>query len=65
MKPWRVCTPVAADSYHFDEEQDSDPDPHYSEKLDSDQPFMKHIRYQCVHLENYFPRTEGRVGYCF
>jgi hypothetical protein len=37
----RVCSPVVADSHHFDEEQDpdlygsdkSDPDPHSGEKL--------------------------------
>jgi hypothetical protein len=28
MEPWRVCRPVAADSYYFDEEQDPDLDPH-------------------------------------
>jgi hypothetical protein len=25
---WRVCIPVIADSHHFDEEQDPDPDKH-------------------------------------
>jgi hypothetical protein len=36
--PWRANRPVvaAADSYHFDEEQDPDPDLHISEKLDPD-----------------------------
>ncbi len=28
MDPWKVCRPVVADSYYFDEEQDLDPDPH-------------------------------------
>jgi hypothetical protein len=28
MEPWSVCRPVVADSHHFDEEQDLDPDPH-------------------------------------
>jgi hypothetical protein len=32
VEPYRVCRPVVADSYYFDEEQDLDPDPHYSEK---------------------------------
>ncbi len=32
------CRPVVADSHHFDEEQDLDPDPHYSEKSDQDPP---------------------------
>jgi hypothetical protein len=36
MEPWRVCRTVVADSHHFDEEQDPDPDPHLSEKLDPD-----------------------------
>jgi hypothetical protein len=27
MEPQRVCRPLVAD-YHFDSEQDSDPDPH-------------------------------------
>jgi hypothetical protein len=31
MAPWRVCKPG-----HFGEEQDTDPDPHSSEKLDPD-----------------------------
>jgi hypothetical protein len=31
MELWRVCKPG-----HFDEEQDTDPDPHSSEKLDPD-----------------------------
>jgi hypothetical protein len=30
IKPWRVFTPVVADSHHSNE----DPDPHLSEKLD-------------------------------
>ncbi len=38
MKSWRVCSPVVADSQHFDEEQDPDPNPHLSEKLDPDPP---------------------------
>jgi hypothetical protein len=29
MEPWRVCRPVVAESYNFDEEQD--PDSHQSE----------------------------------
>ncbi len=32
MEPWRVCKPVTAESYHFDEEQD--PDSHQSETRD-------------------------------
>ncbi len=32
-EPWRVCRPVGADSYNFDEEQDLDPDLHLSKKL--------------------------------
>jgi hypothetical protein len=28
MELWRVCKPVVVDSHHFDEEQDSDPDPY-------------------------------------
>ncbi len=31
IEPWRVCRPLVADSYHFDEELDPDPDPHWSE----------------------------------
>jgi hypothetical protein len=34
MEPWRVCRPVVADSHHFEEELD--PDPQKSEKLDPD-----------------------------
>ncbi len=34
MKAWRVCRPVVADSHQLDDEQD--PDPHWSEKLDPD-----------------------------
>jgi hypothetical protein len=34
MKPRRVCRAVVADSHHFDEKQDPDPD--LSEKLDPD-----------------------------
>jgi hypothetical protein len=30
IEPWRVCSPVVADSHHFDEKQD--PDPHYLAK---------------------------------
>jgi hypothetical protein len=30
------CKPVVADLYHFDEEQDPDPNPHLSEKSDPD-----------------------------
>jgi hypothetical protein len=33
MKPWRVYRPMAADSYHDEEEEDPDP----NEKLDLDQ----------------------------
>jgi hypothetical protein len=33
MKP---CRSVVADSHHFDEEQDPDPDPHLSKKSDLD-----------------------------
>ncbi len=25
MEPWRICRPAVADSHHFDEEQDPDP----------------------------------------
>jgi hypothetical protein len=28
MEPWNVCRTMAADSHHFDEEQDPDPDSH-------------------------------------
>ncbi len=28
MNPKRICRPVVADSHHFDEELDLDPDPH-------------------------------------
>ncbi len=31
IEPWRVCRPVVADSHHFDEEQDQDPQ--YSEEF--------------------------------
>jgi hypothetical protein len=34
METWRVYKPVVADSHHFDEEQDQDPD--LREKLDLD-----------------------------
>jgi hypothetical protein len=34
MKPWRVCSPVAANMHQFVEEQD--PDPHRSENSDPD-----------------------------
>ncbi len=34
MMPWRVCIPTVVGFNHFDEEQDPDPDPHLSEKLD-------------------------------
>ncbi len=34
MEVWRVCRPVIADLHHFDEEPD--PDPHQSEKRDTD-----------------------------
>jgi hypothetical protein len=27
MEMWRVCRPMVADSHHFDEEQDADPEP--------------------------------------
>jgi hypothetical protein len=36
MEPWRVFGPAVAESDHFDEEQDPDPDPHYREKSDRD-----------------------------
>jgi hypothetical protein len=40
MELWRVYKPVVADFHHFEEELDSDlnphPDPHLSEKLDPD-----------------------------
>ncbi len=36
MEPWRVCRAEVADSHHFDEEQDPDPDPLYSDKSDPD-----------------------------
>ncbi len=39
MEPWghrRVCKPVVAASYNFDEEQDLDPYPHQSDKSDPD-----------------------------
>jgi hypothetical protein len=38
MEPWRVCRPVVADSHHFYEEQDPDPDPRQSEKSDTEPP---------------------------
>ncbi len=34
MEPWKGCSPMVADSHHFDELQD--PDPHKSEKKDPD-----------------------------
>jgi hypothetical protein len=43
MEPWRVCRQVVADSNHFVEEQDPDPD--QSEKSDQSyadpQPWLK------------------------
>ncbi len=44
MEAWWVCTPVVADSHHFDEERDPDPDLreksdpylHLNEKRDPD-----------------------------
>jgi hypothetical protein len=36
MELWWVYRPVVADSLHFEEELDLDPDPHLSEKLDPD-----------------------------
>jgi hypothetical protein len=33
MEPWRVCRTVVADSHHFDEEEDPNPEPHSSKKL--------------------------------
>jgi hypothetical protein len=32
----RVCRPMVEDLHYFDEKQEQDPDPHLSEKLDSD-----------------------------
>jgi hypothetical protein len=28
IEPWRIYSPVVANSHHFDEGQDPDPDPH-------------------------------------
>jgi hypothetical protein len=36
LETWRICGQVVADSYHFDEERDSDLDLHLNEKLDPD-----------------------------
>jgi hypothetical protein len=35
-EPWMIYRPAVADSHHFDDEQDPDPDPHLSERLDPD-----------------------------
>ncbi len=35
MKPTKVFRPVDADSHHFNEDKDLDPDPYISEKSDS------------------------------
>ncbi len=36
MDPGRICRPVVADPHLFGEEQDPDPNPHQSGKLDRD-----------------------------
>jgi hypothetical protein len=49
MEPWKVCKPVAADSPHFDEEQETDP--FQSEKLDPDPDLFKVKRWIRIRLE--------------
>jgi hypothetical protein len=44
MEPCRVDRPGAADSHHFNEEQEPDPDPHLSEKLD-----LGHMKVMLIH----------------
>ena len=44
MEPCRVDRPVAADSHHFNEEQEPDPDPHLSEKLN-----LGHMKVMLIH----------------
>ncbi len=54
MKLWMVCRPVVADSHHFHQEQDPDPqlrerqnpDPHENEKLDPDPNYSDAIKTQ-------------------
>ncbi len=41
MKPSKVCRPVDADSYHFDEDKALDPYPHISIKSNSKRHFRK------------------------
>jgi hypothetical protein len=36
MEHWRAYRPVVAIFYHFDEEQEQDPNMHLNEKLDPD-----------------------------
>jgi hypothetical protein len=36
MEQWRFCRPAVVDLHHFDEEQDQDPNPHYTQKSDPD-----------------------------
>ncbi len=44
MEAWKVCIPVVANLLHFDEEQDPDPDPHESKRLDPD-PHQKNYKF--------------------
>jgi hypothetical protein len=88
MKPWtltmeverlkmeslRVCRPVVADSHHFDEEQD--PDPHLSEKLDPDlyesdpdpQPWVKNTKSRKIKAilvnDDLNPKNERYGSFC-
>ncbi len=43
MKPSKVSRPLDADSHHFDEDKDLDPDPHLSEKSDSKPHFSENM----------------------
>ena len=43
MEPWNVCRTMVADSHHFEEELDPDPDPRESRKLDQDPDIDSHL----------------------
>ncbi len=66
MEPWRVHRPVVDGL--FDEEQDPNPDPHWSEKLDPDPHLSDADSQPCFHLLKFssvfvFTFEKGPVQY--
>jgi hypothetical protein len=62
MEPWRFCRPVAADSPHFDEEQETNP--FQSEKLDPDLFKIKRwirIRLEVMRINNPYRGAHNKM----